>query len=161
MTKLKLCADSSPRRRKKLLWLYVANLLVLSLSVTLMPAVNQLKEKTMVFMVADGILFWCGAFATAFTAVRINICRKNSMSGKAAPQKKKLGLIHFFQNREACLADAAMIVAFVGFISVNCAIDHHPYLLFSFLGLLIFTFGMHCMLNGSNYAYINCRVRRD
>ena len=148
-------AKASQRRRKRMLVLYVTFLLIGSIAVLLMPIASVQKEATKIPMFISGGGFWIGLIGTITMAVKINKARKRSYRFREKyPESKQLGLISFFKNKEAIIADVGMFVSIAGFIVTRICSDN-IYWLFIFLALFVFTFGMHCMLNGMNYKYIN------
>ncbi len=154
-------AQSSRLRRKRMFNFYTLFLILCSLAIILMPIVSTENEKLKIFIALDGILFWIGTIGTILMALKINKCRKNSSRfNQMYPKLKRVGLIHFFQNTEAFIADIVMFVSVIGFILVKILTDN-LIVTFIFLGAFVFAFGMHCMLNGTNYVYINYRVRRS
>lgn len=149
------------KRRRKMMWLYTGFLALLAISVCLMPFGNSLKDKTAILMYLSGATFWIGLIGTIFMAVIINNSRKNSCRfNKCFGNQKQLGVIHFFQNTEATIADITMFVSIVTFIIAKIWISE-IIVSFILLAICIFSFGMHCMLNGINYRYINYKVRRE
>lgn len=151
----------SSRRRKRMLGMYIVFLLILTLGIVLMPIGSTVKEKTMVIMYVSGVFFWIGIAGTIYMALKINSCRKNSYRfNEQAGNEKQFGLIHFFQNREAKIIDVVMFVSIIGFIITKICTSE---LIISFilLALFVFSFGMHCMLNGINYRYLKYKVRRE
>lgn len=141
--------------------MYIAFLAALAMGVVLMPIGSTVKERTMTVMYVSGAFFWLGIIGTAYMAVKINICRKNSYRfNEQVGNLKQFGLIHFFQNREALITDVVMFVSIIGFIIAKICTSK---LLISFflLALFVFAFGMHCLLNGINYRYLKYKVRRD
>lgn len=148
------------QQRKRMLYLYAAFLAVLSVSVFLMPFGIKMADKSMVLTYILGIMFWIGLLGTIAMAVHITLSRRRSKGFKQIyPNHKRLGLIHFFQNTEAFICDVLMFISLVGFIITRIWVGTTIWP-FIFLSILIFSFGMHCMLNGSNYIYINYRTRR-
>lgn len=142
---------------ERMLYLYTAFLAVLSVAVFLMPFGIQLADESMMLTYLSGILFWIGLIGTIAMAVYITYSRHRSQGfAKAHPNHKRLGLIHFFQNMPAFICDILMFVSFIGFVITRIWVGTTIWP-FIFLSILIFSFGMHCMLNGSNYTYINYR----
>lgn len=141
------------RKQNMLRW-YTAALAVLAVSFFLMPIANGVKRSTRIPMYADGALFWIALLATVGMAVRINGARRRSqVFGSAYKGRKKLGLTHFFQNKPALCMDLLMFASLLAgiiawFLSWDIIIQ------FLFISLFVFSFGMHCMLNGMNYIYI-------
>ena len=141
---------------------YVAALLVLSASIFVMPIVNGLKERTKIPMVVDGVLFWIALIATVGAAVRINVSRRRSTAFHIKHGGlKKLGLIHFFQNKKALSMDVIMFASLITFIIARFFVWNTT-VQFLFVSMFVFSFGMHCMLNGINYIYVKHKatVRR-
>ncbi len=149
------------RQRRGMLFIYIAFMLVLSASIVLMPFGVEMAEKTMAVTYISGALFW-GGLAGAVTMAAIITCSRcrSDEFGKLYPNHKRLGLIHFFGNIPAVICDILMFISLVGFIITNVLMGTTIWP-FIFLSLLIFSFGMHCMLNGSNYVYINYKIKEN
>ena len=92
-----------------------------------------------------------GLIGTVVMALIISQSGKRRNGDRDTPFKiGQLGLVRFFQNRNAKIVDIVM------FVSIGCIVIAHIctdnlYLFFSFLALFAFSFGMHCVLNGKNY----------
>lgn len=154
-------ARASQRRKKRQFILYIVFLLIWSIAILLMPFASVYKEVTKILLVVSGGGVWIGLLGTVTMAVKINKARKRSYRFREKyPASKHLGLISFFKNKEAGIADIGMFVSIAGFIVTRICSDN-IYWLFIFLALFVFTFGMHCMLNGMNYIYLNQGVRRE
>ena len=152
---------ASQRRKKKLFIGYVVFLAILAISFLLMPIASANKEKARGLLLLSGNAFWLGLIGTLLIAVAINKDRKNNKTYKTENSKmKQLGLINFFRNQEALVADVLMFVSILGFIITRLC-SGNLYWSFIFLALFVFTFGMHCMLNGENYIYLKYKVRRE
>lgn len=144
---------------KRNLFFYVVFLLIWSFSVLLMPIASVQKELTVFPMFISGGCFWIGLIGTILMGVKINRFSKKIYKNKSY-EIKKLGLICFFSNKKATITDIVMFVSVVCFIVIKICIDN-IYLLFTSVSLFVFSFGMHCMLNGKNYIYLNNKVRRE
>ena len=154
-------AKASQMRRKRMGILYAAFLLVLSISILLMPIGSAQKEQSQIPMFISGACFWIGLIGTVWMAIKINKARKQSYLFKdKQPKVKQFGLICFFKNKEAKVADIAMFASAVGFIITRICTGSF-YWLFIFLALFVFSFGMHCMLNGKNYFYLTYKAREE
>ena len=148
-------------RRKRMLCLYVTFLTALSISFLLMPFVTQTENETMLLVFLTGILFWIGLIGTIVVYVFIAYSKQKSKEfRKRNSYNKRLGIMHFFQNVWASVFDVVMFLSLIGF-TITCIWMETTYLPFIFLSVFSFSFGMHCMLNGSNYTYINNRIRRE
>lgn len=146
---------------KRLLFAFnILFLVMISLSVLLMPY-NSKTDGVTGMKILTGVMFWSGLIGTIFFAGLINYFRrKDKLFNKAAEKYNKFALIHFFQNRPAKVFDVMLILAVSGFAFV-LIFDLNLFFKFSFLSAIIFSFGMHCMLNGINFVYVmNKRIRR-
>ena len=149
-------------RRQKMLRNYTIALAILSLSIFLMPIVNGFKENTKIPMLMDGISFWIALISTVGMAIRINNSRRRSSTFNMNYEGlKKLGLIHFFQNKQALIMDMIMFASLITFVVARFLVWNIT-VQFLFVSMFAFSFGMHCMLNGINYIYIKhkTKVRR-
>lgn len=152
---------ASQRRKKQMFAHYVIFLLVWTISIFLMYIASMYKDATKVPTLIAGGVFWIGLIGTLGSARKINNTRKNSYIFKKENSRiKQFGLIFFFKNKEATVADIAMIVSLLGFAAVRIYADS-LFLLFFFLAVFVFSFGMHCLLNGKNYIYLKYKVRRE
>lgn len=148
------------QQRKRMLYLYTAFLTALSASVFIMPFGIKMADNSMIITYTSGILFWIGLIGTIAMAVFITYSRRRSKGFQQVyPNHRRLGLIHFFQNMPALVCDILMFISLIGFIITRIWVGTTIWP-FIFLSVLIFSFGMHCMLNGSNYIYINYKIRR-
>lgn len=150
----------SQKRRRKMKYAFIGSLFLLSLSIAIMPFASKYQEKSPLIVVGTGLLFWIGLFGTILTAIWINRRRKSSLYfNQLYPKTKQLGVIHFFQNKNAIIVDIAMFIALLGLIITKFALRQIE-VPFAFLALFVFLFGMHCMLNGICYKYLNYKVKR-
>lgn len=135
-------------------------LVTLSVSVLLMPYNSKTDGVTDV-KILTGAMFWLGLIGTVFFASLINYFRsKDKLFNKAAERYNKLGLTHFFQNLPAKIFDSLLIIVLIGFI-LSLVFNFALSVKFIFISATIFSFGMHCMLNGINFVYVmNKRIRR-
>ena len=148
------------RARKRKLVLYVFFLALLSFSFVLMPIGQNMKEQSYIPMLSAGVLFWIGALGLLIVIININHSRRKSEGFKENyPNLRQFGLISFFKNAPAAIADVLMLVSIMGEI-VLFFTDLY-YLKFIGAAVIVFSFGMHCMLNGINYIYVNYNIRRD
>lgn len=149
------------QQRQRMIYLYAAFLAVLSVSVFLMPFGIKMADDSIIPTYVSGIMFWIGILGTIVMAVYITISRRRSQGfAKMYPNHKRLGLIHFFQNMPAFICDILMFISLIGFIITRIWVGTTIWP-FVFLSILTFSFGMHCMLNGSNYIYINYKIRSN
>ena len=138
--------------------MYIAFLIILSVSFILMPFGINSDGETNILVYISGLLFWSGLIGTIISAIMVNSTRKAD-ANEDNSDVKRLGLIHFFTNTPAKIADVVMIVSLVVFIFL-IIFNSAAVLKFIFISLFVFSFGMHCMLNGLNYNYINESQKR-
>lgn len=151
---------SRRKQRKRMLYLYTAFLAEVSLSVLLMPIGMKTAESTMAITYISGVMFWIGLIGAIAMAGYITYSRRKSVGFQSQyPHLRQWGVIHFFQNVPAIICDILMFVSVIGFAVMRIWLGK-TICPFVFLSLLIFSFGMHCMLNGSNYTYVNYQTRR-
>ena len=146
---------------KRLLFAFnVFFLAALSVSVVFMYY-NSTQDGTTNMKIITGAMFWSGLIGTVFFASLINYFRsKDKLFNKAAQKFKKLALTHFFQNLPAKIFDSLLIIALACMI-LSFVLNFTLLVKFIVLSVIIFSFGMHCMLNGINFVYImNKRIRR-
>lgn len=134
--------------------MYVTFLTILSVSISMIPLGMRISGNTRALTYVSGSAFWAGLVGTFASAACITISRRRSRDF----DKRRLGLVHFFQNRPALISDILLFLSLPGFVCA-CVWAGMTICPFLFLSLLIFSFGMHCMLNGSNYIYIKQKIR--
>ena len=146
---------ASMKRRKQMMYLFSGFLFLCALAIALMPLGNEMKDKTMLIMYCSGAAFWVGIIGTIYMALKINRSRKGSYRfNELFGNRKQLGLIHFFQNTEALIVDVAMIISLIALIIARLC-SANLQVIYVIIAVFVFAFGMHCMLNGMNYKYIN------
>ena len=143
------------RRRRQMMYLFSGFLFLCALAIALMPFGNLMKEKTMIVMYCSGVAFWIGLIGTIYMALKINCSRKGSYRfNELFGNRKQLGLIHFFQNTEAMIMDVTMVISLIVLIIARLC-SANLQIIYVIIAVFVFSFGMHCMLNGINYKYIN------
>lgn len=142
--------------------LFILFLFILSVSFFLMPFCISSNGETNSMVYIIGFLFWAGVIGVVITVLIINASRKSDTDfNESHSDLKQLGAIHFFKNRPAMIADISMMISLAGFI-ITMALSGNSVLRFLFISLFVFTFGMHCMLNGLNYIFIiDSKKRRE
>lgn len=143
-------------------WLSVALMFTFSVSFLFMAPASKiaLNDGNNGLLVFSGILFWLsliGAYALFFF---VNRSRKVFLKHIKKDVTSPPGLVRFFSNKPAKLADIATLASLVLFTIFALFTD--SYFIYVFLSVFVFSFQMHCVLNGENYIYINSnkKVRR-
>ena len=124
------------RKRNLYKIMYIIFLFLWAASFVIMPFGYMFKESNLTTMYIAGGCFWLGIIGTAISGILSNV-----------RGKRKFGFIRFFTNKVATIVDIVMIVAILGFIISNELIDKLT-LSFIFLGVFIFSLGLHCWFNG-------------
>ena len=132
---------------------YTAFLVLLTVAIVLMPIGNAVKEETRWVMYGSGSFFWVGLVGVIGHAIALSSQRKKAGCTFKRTGGKCCGLIRFFSNKEATVADIVMLVSIVGFIVAMLCTDA-LWFVFACFALFVLSFGMHCLLNGINYRYI-------
>ena len=130
----------------KLIYGYVVFLAILTAAILLMPMTSTNGIDNMPILYTAGAMFWIGLLGTVIMAICVNSYRKRNIKCK----DEQVGLVHFFQNPEAKVADIVMIVSVIGFV-ITMAISANQIVQFILLAVSVLSFGLHCMLNGINY----------
>lgn len=132
-------------------------LAALALSVFIMPICSKMELESggNGLLIINGLLFWGSLLS--LTAISVYFCllrRRSDFTKQKLPGYKRLGLIHFWQNPRAKIADIIMIVSVVAFVGWMIWKNGTTEVAFFLLAIFLFSFGMHCLLNGAGYLYI-------
>lgn len=109
------------------------------------------------YTLISGLMFWISIVMIIVIQRVLNYRRRrwyviNRI--RKARSLRKNGLISFFQNIPAIIADIAMILSFIGLIVAMIATQGTGYICFVFISVFVFSFCMHCALNGKIYHHI-------
>lgn len=108
-------------------------------------------------ILAVGLMFWISVAAeTVIQCVLAHRRKEWCKIYRIKPSKisQKTGIITFFGNVGATAAEAAAAVSLIGFLTVGAATHWCGYSCYIFVSLFVFSFGMHCILNGKVFWYI-------
>lgn len=140
---------------KQLLILSCLFFLLLAISFMLMPLGNTanadrgLQEETDPMLIFTGGLFWVSLLAGIISQIAVagvwkKWCKKNSRNSS----HRRVGLLALFQNKPAMVADIALAISLVGFPVTMKLTNGTGYICFVMIAVLVFSFCMHCILNG-------------
>lgn len=110
-----------------------------------------------IFAVLTGVLFWAGLIFGLFFLLLVNSHRKkyeSIESSKRTVKRHRMGIVSFFSNKLAIIADIAMVALFIIFLVTEFIPIISQSVTLIFLAFLLFSVYMHCMLNGVNFIYI-------
>lgn len=128
-------------------------LLLSSACVLMVPIAHNRKTLTMLcsgmfwgFLLAGYVMFWL-----------VNHFRKKQ---EQATVKRRIGIVTFFRNPVAKLMDCICVVGIVVLLISVKAEFLQGYLQYMISFLVLFSFHMHCILNGENFQYMQNEIRR-
>lgn len=142
---------------KKLNLLFIISVigfLVMSADFLLMPLGSSAGNNRGMVMVT-GLLFWLGlAVGIVFFVLYARQCKRlydAKDSSQQDQQKKRIGLISFFSNRMAMIADIVFFVSAVAFAALMIFTDGTAYINYIVLFILVLSFIAHCVFNGKSF----------
>ena len=130
----------------------VAGYLICAVSVIVMAAI-PVRSGINPVAVLSGVMFWSGIAAGVAGQIVLLKKTRGLISGK-------IGLISFFTNRFGFLADAVLVLSVSATVLTVFLSDKMGVLTFIIWSLLIFSFSMHCVLNGRKFNYIYRLITR-
>lgn len=142
------------KRPGMLLGAIVLCLLLSSMCILIVPAAHNRYALT---MICSGV-FWLGMPAGYGLLMYVNIIRKKQT---ADTEKFRAGIITFFRNAYAGIADALWIVSLLLLTASFFAESLQGSVQFVFAFMTVFMFHMHCILNGENFRYLYMMIRSD
>ncbi len=151
---------------KHLLWTSAGCLLTMCVTILLMPLANNKAAQTdnISLMVVGGI-FWVSLLVGYALLIRANILRKcfiRRQIDSNASMKCRIGIITFFSNIPATIADAVMLTSILVISVIMFTSLKDNFIVYVLLFLLSFSFNMHCVLNGRIYKFIKFKcIRRE
>ena len=148
-------------RKKKdyiLLGVSVGCFFLLGISFVLMPIENNTAENhSSVITLVAGVLFWLSLVLGLTTQGILSLRRKKWISANAIKKispEPKMGLISFFKNTYATIADIGLVCSIIGLVVAVIATQSTGFICYVFLGISVFLLSMHCILNGKNFVYV-------
>ena len=147
------------RNRCDKIWFAVSvcSFLLLAVSFLLMPLGEETGTELSTYALVAGGLFW-GALLLGIVTQCVLAHRRRAWYAKRRNKRmrtaQKIGLISFFKNKPAAMADVALLLSLIGWIIVMIVTDGFGYICFVFASLFVFSFSMHCILNGKVFYHI-------
>lgn len=113
--------------------------------------------------ILPGLLFWLGlGFGIALQIV-LEIRRRAFFKAYAVKrekmQKPKNGLLSFGSNATAIIADRSMVISIVTMILAFVFTKGYGYICYVFIATTVFSFCMHCVLNGRIYFHAKNQLK--
>lgn len=132
--------------KKKLLHVQIISFLISSVSLSLTSFVSYedgVAKK--VFSIIVGLMFWIGLAVGIALIFVLKNKTKNCLDNE-----KSVGLVRFFKNKYAICFDIAMAILLIASIIV-IMVQTESFIGSVVIALLVFSFEMHCVLNGKIY----------
>lgn len=139
-----------------LLYASVAFFLLMAATFLVMPLDMRFADYRLVNLVT-GILFWCFLGLGIITQIILAVLygkEKRKNGKKTAFGKGRIGLICFWQNLPACIADCLLVVSVMGLLIAIFLTRASGYVCYVFTATLAFSFCAHCVFNGKCYRWL-------
>ena len=138
-----------------LLGISVGGFLIMSVSFLVMPIES--------ITILPGLLFWLGLVLGIGLQIVLEVRRRAFFKSYAIRrekmQKPKNGLLSFGSNSVAIIADRSMIISFVAMILAFVFTKGYGYVCYVFIATTVFSFCMHCVLNGRIYFHAKNQLK--
>ena len=138
-----------------LLGVSVGCFLMMSISFLLMPIES--------ITILPGLLFWLGLVLGLVLQIVLEARRRAFFKAFAVKrekmQKPKNGLLSFGSNATAIVADRFMVISFIAMILAFAITKGYGYICYVFIATTIFSFCMHCVLNGRIYFHAKNQLK--
>ena len=146
------------RRKFDCIWfaISVVSFLLLAVSFLLMP-IGETDGGLTTYSIIAGVMFWSSLVLG--TASQMILSHRRKMwyvinKVRRARHSRKIGLISFFENVYAGIADVTFIISLIGLVVVLIVTQGTGYICYILMAALVFSFAMHCILNGKIYYHI-------
>lgn len=150
-------------KMKKLFWSAVGSLFMMSASFLFMPVAANTTRRNPISVIMVGLMFWIFAIAgyvllTLADRERKRFVLKHREDLNA--QNGRPGIITFFSNIPAVVADTAMVCTVILLITAQFTKLKDTYFVYIMLFVLNFSLHMHCLFNGKIYLMTKIKGKR-
>lgn len=132
--------------------------LMFAVSFLLMPLGSETPiESISAYTMVAGLMFWISIIMGIVTQCVLAHRRRSWYvihRIRKARATQKIGLISFFKNSYATVADAVTILSLIGLVIAMIATQGTGYICYVLVSLFVFSFSMHCILNGKVFYHI-------
>lgn len=144
---------------RKEFYISLVSLGVSALSLLFIPLVNlNGSGATKFFAYVIGAVFWIGLIIEQIFIWKINsnrhLLENRIRRNGGRTLKGKIGVVSFFRNKEAFIADIVLFVSAIAVAVISIFKIKVEWLLIICVVILFVSFNLHCILNGINYSYI-------
>lgn len=147
---------SSVKKEIVILTISIISYFLLAASFLFMPLENEQLQ------IMAGVMFWVFLILGIVSQVLLAIwfrqaCSKNK---EWRIQKQRIGMFTIGKNKFSVVADIVLLISAVTFVVLMIFTRGTGYISYIVLTILVFSFSMHCVLNGKVYYYICERAKR-
>ena len=132
--------------------------LMFAVSFLLMPLGSETPtESISVYTMVAGLMFWISIIMEIVTQCVLAHRRRSWYvihRIRKVRATQKIGLVSFFKNSYATIADVVTILSLIGLVIAMIATQGTGYICYVLVSLLVFSFSMHCILNGKVFCHI-------
>lgn len=150
------------RYQQDRLWLclWICCYLLLSVSILLMAADATSARPDTALIWLPGILFWLSLLGSIAIYV-VLACRRRRWYQNSQARRGRfmrgIGIISFFKNRYAMVADVSMMASLCALVVSFWLTNGHGWVAYLCTAWFLFSFSMHCVLNGKIFYYVTHR----
>lgn len=147
-------------RTKIYFYLSVFFLLMMSMSILFMPSAVEHQEQSGTYLILVGSTFWVSAIIGYLFVMLANIKRREFIIDKYdgnLSMNCRIGVITFFDNVPATVADVTMISSFILLVIINFTSMRYSFIVYVLLAMFVFSLNMHCLFNGRIYKVTKFR----
>ena len=132
--------------------------LMLSISFLLMSLGSETPtESISAYTMVAGLMFWISIIMGIVTQCVLAHRRRSwyvIYRIRKVRATQKIGFVSFFKNSYATVADAVTILSLIGLVIAMIATQGTGYICYVLVSLFVFSFSMHCILNGKVFYHI-------
>lgn len=129
-----------------------------AVSFLLMPLGDEVYDEGLSsYSFIAGLMFWISIIMAIITQCVLSWRRKSWYvihRIRRAKNIQRIGVISFFKNGYATIADVIATLSLLGFVVAMIATQGAGYICYVLVSLFVFSFSMHCILNGKVYYHI-------
>lgn len=147
-----------------LFWLAVVFLLLMSVTILFMPMASKAGENNRQVLMLTGTAFWGSAIIGYMMLIFANAKRKRFLKNEVGTDSKMNclpGIITFFANVPATIADVVAILSLILTVVINFTNLRYDYISYVLLFLLILSLNMHCLFNGRIYKTTKFKTYKE
>ena len=110
-----------------------------------------------------GLLFWLGLAVGLIFQLLLGARRKAFLremdNSQEKMKKSRIGILTFGSNREAIIADNAMVISLAATVLAFVLTKGYGAICYVCIAAAAFSFCMHCVLNGRNYFHLRNKIK--